>query len=179
MPLLCLQYALVETVGEPYPAFMMPGFKGDGGYRDGAVQFSRVDVVFVGRDGEKVVNQRELLSEYDDSLHSTIMNNFLSPLREDTGPGASEEIKTWRQRLRQRLFPNLHAGARKRTDPRNVASLRQWLTRRSSRIFPQQVSERVEFRWFDEKIRIENGERKESCKPAGIFVVPLRVAFSR
>ena len=29
--LLGIQYALVETVGEPYPGIMMPGFAGRGG----------------------------------------------------------------------------------------------------------------------------------------------------
>ena len=49
--LLGIQYALVETVGEPYPAIMMPGFAGHGGYESGAVRVPVMEVLFFDRAG--------------------------------------------------------------------------------------------------------------------------------
>ncbi len=56
--LLGLQYAVVETAGEPYPAIMMPRFTGNSGYENGAVSLRVIEVPFLeSRPADKLVGR--------------------------------------------------------------------------------------------------------------------------
>lgn len=171
--LLGIQYALVETVGEPYPGIMMPGFAGNGGYESGTVRVRVMEVVFFDRAGHAhSFSPRELLSDYSDSFHAAMMSYF-RPL-----PGASahddhESGGSRLRRLRQRFLPYLNQGARKRTTPENEASIEEWLRQQTIRLAPGHEIERAEFDWFVDTVQTIDGSLKVRREPAGQFVVHL------
>jgi hypothetical protein len=165
------QYAVVQVLGEPYPAILMPGFPGSGGYQNGAVKTKRLEAVFIPAQGEPVTfSQRELLSEFPDSLHNTIAESFLTPLPEDQD---FEETPSTRTGIRYRLFPGLEAGHVDRTSAANIASLTSWLQDRAHRLLPGQSVAKVEIRWFEDSYQTRNGELTSARMPAGSFVVHL------
>ena len=60
---LVLQYAFMHRFGEPYPALVMPGFAGSGGYVNGYVRIERPEVVFVCDDESIAVQPEEVSGE--------------------------------------------------------------------------------------------------------------------
>src|SRR4029453_597658 len=75
--LLGIQYALVETVGKPFPYIMMPDFAGHGGYESGIVRVRVMEVVFFDRAGHAhPFSPRELLSDYPESFLPPMMGYF-------------------------------------------------------------------------------------------------------
>jgi hypothetical protein len=100
--LLCLQSAVVSRFGEPYPAVVMPGFGGSGGYRDGQVELTRYDAVFVTADAEVPVPPRVLLSEFPESQHGAFAATAFRP-RPDADSGNS--LRDWLRTRAGTLLP--------------------------------------------------------------------------
>jgi hypothetical protein len=172
--LLGIQYALVETVGEPYPGIMMPGFAGHGGYESAVVRVRVMEVVFFDRGGHAhPFSTRELLSDYSESFLGGMMNGYFRPLPDASAHDDHESGSGRLQRLRQRLVPYLYQGTRKRTMPVNEASIREWLRQQTIRLVPGHEIERAEFDWFVDTVQTVDGARKIKREPAGQFVVEL------
>jgi hypothetical protein len=172
--LLGIQYALVETVGEPYPGVMMPGFAGHGGYESGTVRVPVMEVLFFDRAGHAhPFSTRELLSDYPDSFRGPMMDGYFRPLPDASAHDDHESGGSRLRRLRQRFLPNLYQGQRKRTTPENEASIREWLRQQTIRLVPGHEIERAEFDWFVDTVETIDGARKITREPAGQFVVQL------
>jgi hypothetical protein len=158
-----VQYFVVMSYGEPYPALMMPTFRGTGGYHDGKVRIKRMEAVFVTAEGDSsAFSRRDLLSEFPVSFHQTIANTFLAPLPEAA-----------RTRARIPILPGLRAGEWNRTSAANLASLRAWLLARGRTLLPGRSLERVELRWYEDTVRQEAGQLTTQRRSIGEFVVDL------
>jgi hypothetical protein len=171
--LLGIQYALVETVGKPFPSIMMPGFAGHGGYESGTVRVRVMEVVFFDRAGHAhPFSTRELLSDYPESFLPPMMEYF-RPLPDASAHDDHESGGGRLRRLRQRFLPDLYQGQRKRTTRENEASIREWLRQQTIRLVPGHEIERAEFDWFVDTVQTIDGARKIRREPAGQFVVHL------
>ncbi len=172
--LLGIQYALMQTVGEPYPGIMMPSFAGHGGYESGTVRVHVMEVFFFDRAGHAYpFSTRELLSDYPGSFRGPMMYDYFSPLSDGSARDDHESGGGRLRRLRQRFFPDLYQGKRKRTTPENEASIRGWLRQQTIRLVPGHEIERAEFDWFVDTVQTTNGAPKTRREPAGQFVVHL------
>jgi hypothetical protein len=164
-----LQYAVVQVLGEPYPAIIMPGFPGSAGYDDGAVNIKRLEAVFISTQGAPVTfSQRELLAEFPDSLHNTIAQSFLTPLPKDQDFTVSASTRTG---IRYQLFPGLEAGHVDRTSAANITSLTSWLNAQARRLVPGRIVAKVEIRWYEDRYQNRNGALTVDRSPASAFVV--------
>jgi hypothetical protein len=169
-----IQYALVETVGKPFPSIMMPDFSGHGGYESGTVRVRVMEVVFFDCAGHAYpFSTWELLSDYPESFHKPMMEYF-TPLPDASVHDDHESGGGRLQRLRQRFLPELYQGQRKRTMRENQASIRDWLRQQTIRLVPGHEIERAEFDWFVDTVQTIDGARKIRREPAGQFVVHLR-----
>jgi hypothetical protein len=171
--LLGIQYALVETVGEPYPGIMMPGFAGHGGYESGTVRVPVMEVLFFDRAGHAhPFSTRELLSDYPKSFLRS-MREYFKPLPDASAHDDHEAGGGRLRRLRQRFLPYLYQGQRKRTTPENEASIQEWLRQQTIRLVPGHEIERAEFDWFVDTVQTIDEAPKARREPAGQFVVHL------
>ncbi len=167
---LTVQSLFIQRYGEPYPAIVMPGFRGSGGYQhDGRVEVVRYEAVFIAGAEEFTVAPKVLLAEFPDSHHGEIAQSTLAP-RVD----APNEIPRSRlKRVRDAIFPGYAARNALWDSPNDIASLRNWLRSRGEVLVPGREISRVEIRWFRERIRVV-GERLESGRePVGSLVVRL------
>jgi hypothetical protein len=172
--LLGIQYALVETVGEPYPGIMMPGFAGHGGYESGTVRVPVMEVLFFDRAGHAhPFSTRELLSDYSDNFRGPMMDGYFRPLPDASAHDDHKSGGSRLRRLRQRFLPYLYQGKRKRTTPENEASIQEWLRQQTIRLVPGHEIERAEFDWFVVTVQTIDGAPKARREPAGQFVVHL------
>ena len=168
-----IQYALVETVGKPFPSIMMPGFAGHGGYESGTVRVRVMEVVFFDCAGHATRFQHgNCFRTTRTSFHKPMMEYF-TPLPDASVHDDHESGGGRLRRLRQRFLPELYQGQRKRTMRENQASIRDWLRQQTIRLVPGHEIERAEFDWFDDTIQTIDGARKIRREPAGQFVVHL------
>jgi hypothetical protein len=169
-----IQYGIVNRLGEPYPALMMPGFSGTGGYQDGQVQTRRLEAVFVTAEGEAIAfTQRDLLSDFPDDYHDTIARSFLSPLPDGATSSSALSSRPGRRRLQYRIFPGMQAGRLNRTSADNIGSLRVWILRRAHTLVPGRNIDRVEFRWYRDTFQNNSGQWVIQRQPIGVFLVRL------
>jgi hypothetical protein len=163
------QLILVRTLGTPYPAIMMPEFRGSGGYQNGKVYVKRIEAVFVTREGETIsFTRRDLLSDFPGSHHDVIANCFLSPLADSCTP-----VQNPPNPIIHLVFPGLGAGSLHRTAPENIESLRSWALDRARQLLPRRTVKRVEFRWYQEILQNVSGQPRMERKPDGAFVIRL------
>jgi hypothetical protein len=172
--LLGIQYALVETLGEPYPGIMMPSFAGHGGYESGTVRVPVMEVLFFDRAGHAYrFSPRELLSDYPDGFRAPMMNGYFRPLPDASAHDDHESGGRLRRLWCQRFLPYLYQGKRKRTTPENEASIQEWLRQQTIRLVPGHEIQRAEFDWFVDTVQTIDGAPKVRREPAGQFVVHL------
>lgn len=167
--LLAAQTFFIHRYGEPYPAIIMPGFEGSGGYRDGEVTLSRYEAVFVA-DGEEIsFPPKVLLNQFPDSLHTTIGRTSIVP------PEATihHEPKGRSIEILHAIFPGFASRSPSRDSAGFRDSRKAWLKERARALVPGRDVSRVEIRWFLEKIRIVNGQPQATREPQ----YTLRVDF--
>jgi hypothetical protein len=148
----------------------MPGFCGSGGYRDGRVEFSRVEAVFVTDRRECSFPRKVLLEEFPMSNHGAIAFTCLRP---HGGPPQGSEGGSCPAGLLYAIFPGYDVGVRARGSPENFASLQKWLRGRARALLPGQQVRRVEIRWFREIVSIDSAELHTAREPTGTLVIPL------
>ena len=166
-----IQFVVIVIFGAPYPAIMMPEFRGSAGYQDGKVVVKRVEPVFVTSQGETVsFNLRELLNDIPDSHHEVIATCFLSPL-----PGACPRdlMQDRFPEIVRAVFPHVRAGSLHRTDPRNIESLCSWARYRAGALLPGRAVQRLELRWYEDIFQNVAGRLMMERKPDGVFVISL------
>jgi hypothetical protein len=172
--LLCGQWVLMRVGGEPYPALLMPAFEGDGGYRAGVVETTRMDVVLVQSDGsQRTFQPSDLFSDFDSSYQRSLALKFLSPTRTQPEARSPDGPRGSLRRLSRQLIPGLHRGQRQRDAPDNQTSLQGWLKSRVVQLLPNQEVTRVEFQWFNELVSVAGDRRRSTQAPLGVFVVSL------
>lgn len=166
-----IQFILIRTLGTPYPAIMMPEFRGSGGYKNGKVYVRRIEAVFVTREGEMIsFTQRELLSDFPGSHHEVIANCFLSPLPDRC---TRDLVQSPLSEITHLVFPGFRAGSLHRTAPENIESLRSWALYRAHQLLPGRTVKRIEFRWYQDIFQNVSGRLMMERKPDGAFVIPL------
>ena len=168
--LFAAQSHFIHRFGEPYPAIVMPGFAGSGGYRDGVVEIDRFEAVFVAEGEEYSFPPKVLLEEFPVSHHGAIASTSLTPRNDlpQPVPRASRSA-----RLRDAIFPGYAARAASRNSPDSLASLQEWLSGRARVLVPGRQVARVEIRWFKETIGLDNGKQTTQRDPSGTLIVEL------
>jgi hypothetical protein len=167
-----LQYAFIYRFGEPYPALVMPGFPGSGGYVDGHIRIERPEVVFVFDDESTAIfSQRQLLSKIPDSHHRMIFASFFKlpkdePLRENPPPKYGINRRT--------IFPGLKAGTVNRMATPNRESIRLWLKNRGAELMPGKYIKQVDIRWYEEIYRLDEAKSTNSTQLLGTWTIPIR-----
>jgi hypothetical protein len=167
-----LQYAFMYRFGEPYPALVMPGFPGSGGYVDGHVRIERPEVIFVFDDESTAIySQRQLLSKIPDSHHHMIFASFFQlpkdePLRDNPPPKYSINRRT--------IFPGYKIGRSNRMATPNRESIRLWLKDRGEELMPGKPIKHVDIRWFEEIYRIDEAKSASSRQLLGTWTIPIR-----
>ena len=162
---LCVvQVDLLYRVGEPYPALLMPGFRGSGGAQGGYAISDRAEAIFVLRDGGTArFTMPELFAQFPIS-HYGDLQTHLAPY--------DEQAPIDRSGLRYRVFPGLHAGKLDRAQPTNRESLRQWMKQRASELLPEAEVERLEVVWYRDTHHFLSGTRQS--EPTGSFTLDLQ-----
>ena len=128
----------------------------------------------MGVDGShSLFQQRELLSEFDESYHNDIALKYLSPLQTQRDVRDAGGWRAWLRQFRQRFLPHLNAGQRRRSDPAVVASLRAWAATRAVVMLPNRKIQRVEFRWFNETVSASQYSPRVTRESLGEFIVSL------
>jgi hypothetical protein len=168
--LLIAQTLFIRRYDEPYPAIVMPGFAGSGGYRDGRVELSQYDAVFVADGQEFSFPPRVLLEEFPVNEQGAIAFTCFRPRG---GPPQGSEGGSRPAGRLYAIFPGYEVGARSRSSPENIASLRKWLGGRARALLPGRQPSRVEFRWSRETVRLDGGELHTEREPTGALVIPL------
>jgi hypothetical protein len=172
VPALLVQYALVRSSGEPYPALMMPGFPGSGGWIDGKLTLRQVDIVAIAANGrEFAFSPQEFLRDFDEVIRLVVVHSYFSPLEEaGAGPDAA---RSKLKQLGRKLFPRLHGGKRNRTAAANVAAQAEWIRRRTALLLPSEAIARVEFRWFTTTVGSDPAQPPSPRESAGTYLVSL------
>jgi hypothetical protein len=168
--LLIAQSLFIRRYGEPYPAIVMPGFQGSGGYQDGQVELSSYEAVFVTEGEEFSFPPKVLLEEFPDGHHGAIAFTCLWPRSEP--PQGSERGSRF-ARLTDVIFPGYAARRTSRDSPEHIASLQDWLHSRARALLPDRQVSRVEIRWFRERVRVDGSEFHAEREPTGTLLVPL------
>lgn len=103
--LLPLQILVDETLGEPFPGVAMPGFRGTGAHRGGALRETTFALVYGLADGsERRVGLQELFEEFPASARSNV-RNVLCPPRAGRPPRHVPALPGWKASLRHRDTP--------------------------------------------------------------------------
>lgn len=171
---LAAQSVFINRYGEPYPAIMMPGFEGSGGYQEGQVKIVRFEAVFVA-DGEEFSFQpKVLLNEFPISHHGAISESSLKPRLPSPPAAPPSRLGS----LRDALFPGYAGRRMSRVSPETAASLRNWLQSRGRDLVPGRQVSRVEIRWFRETVQFATGQfagdwRETAREPIYTVVVTL------
>ena len=139
----CGQYFVMsEGFGEPYPAIMMPGFKGSGALRNGQLHITQMEADIVFRDGwHVVISRKQLLDEFSTAIHNSI-NRPLWALANNPAYRKDEPLL-----LRYRLFPSLQIGRRQAGSAESRDAIHRWLGQRIKRMFPDRDAKSVTMRW--------------------------------
>jgi hypothetical protein len=170
--LFAVQCAFIHFFGEPYPAITMPTFSGSGGYRDGAVEMTRYDAVFISAGQEFSFTPNQLLAEFPDGHRAAIAANALRPAG-DAPPSSTKGSRI--RRIQETIFPGFAAGNLSRNSAENKASLQAWLRGRAESLVPGRPVSRAEIRWYREAESFgADGTRVETRRtPDGTLIVPL------
>jgi hypothetical protein len=170
--LLAVQCAFIHFFGEPYPALTMPTFSGSSGYRDGAVEMTQYDAVFISAGQEFSFTPNELLADFPDGHRAAIAANALRPTS-DAAPTPTKASRI--RRIQETIFPGFAAGNLSRNSAENKASLRAWLRERAESLVPGRPVSRAEIRWYRVAETFgADGTRVESRRtPGGTLIVPL------
>lgn len=164
--LFALQGVFIRHYGEPYPALVMPGFRGSGGYRGHHIEFYDYRVALVDRAGGSFLfSPRKLFEGVPDSYHgalSTALRPRDGSVPDRSRPGRS--LRVW--------FPGYAAAADSHEEV--PASLRTWMELRARRMAPGRNIVRAELRWY--RVRIPTDTRTVGAQwtPVGTRVIPLR-----
>lgn len=145
--LLLCQYGLTFAVGEPFPALILPGFRG-AGYEGNSIEVPRLTVDFE-QNGQVIYScsHSTLLERLPRSYHGSISKNVLSPrevrehsiwFRERISPGWPEFL---------RLCPGFHRAHRNHLSGADEAALRKWLRKRAEILVPEAAIDAVTVRW--------------------------------
>ncbi len=168
--LLAAQSLFIHRFDEPYPAIVMPSFRGSGGYRDGRVEVTRYEVVFLAEGEEFSFHPKTLLEQFPDSHHGALAETSLRPRNEAPRPFSK---RSWLHRFRDAIFPGYAASRTSRDSPANIASLQDWLRGRARDLVPGRHVSRVEIRWFRVVFSVDGGRLETDREPTGTLVVPL------
>jgi hypothetical protein len=145
------QFALIEAgFGEPYPAIIMPDFRGTGGAQGAAtVTVIEIEVTFADRSVAHPA-LATLLAPLPGSMAAQVSRNFRATPTGPVPPRAG--VKAWlvdhltpMRTLRLRRFA---AG-----NPPQADTV-QWLRERLERLYPGKPIERVDFNWFRNVYRL-------------------------
>ncbi len=166
--LFAAQSVFIRRYGEPYPAIVMPGFGGSGGYQDGRVKINRYEAVFVADGEEFSFPPKVLLKEFPDSHHGAISES-LDPRIEATRVAPKGRMG----RLRDAIFPGYAARSKSRDSPQSIASLKEWLRSRARELVPGRPVSRVEIRWFYEIVRVDGARFENKREPIDTLVITL------
>ena len=145
-------FIATATVGEPYPAIMMPGFglperatqrtetarDDHGGSKGAEIRYAPSHLVVHFDDGERNLAIEELLHGIADSHHPAIMfRNFSPPEAWLTTPRQKSDPPRWRRVLEETVFPGLRTRRSKPylMDPSRDELVR-WLRGRIRAVFP-------------------------------------------
>jgi hypothetical protein len=167
-----LQYLFMYRFGEPYPALVMPGFSGSGGYVDGHIRIKRPEVVFVFDDESTAIfSQRQLLSKIPDGHHGMIFASFFQlpkdeQLHDNSPPKYGINRRT--------IFPGWQAGKANRMAAPNRESIRLWLKNRGAELMPGKHIKHVDIRWYEEIYRMGEAKFASSRQLLGTWTIPIR-----
>lgn len=167
---LAAQTLYIREYGEPYPALVMPGFGGSGGYRDRHVELSRYEAVFITEQEEFTFPPQVLLGEFPDSHHGHIAAASLTPHKERRPVSAA---RSKFGRIRDAVFPGYAFARRSHGSPVYLASLGAWLRGRADVLLPGRKVTHVEIRWFRERVRIDGSEFRTERVPTDSLLVDL------
>lgn len=171
--ILILQSVIVEKVGEPYPALLMPKFPGTGGAKVDSVTAIGMEIVFVDVAGQtEHLKLSELMAGIPVGHHAPIAWQFFAARLKSSN---EELIRSKRVGRKYRLSPGLHLGRDCRDCEANLSSLQVWLRRRASEEFGDRRFSNVEFRWYRDDFTLTRTGLSAHFdrKPAGTFQLAL------
>ena len=147
-----VQLLFVWTVSEPYPALMMPEFRGTGVGADGIHHTRSADVVIRFADGpDRVTTPARLFAQAPSSHHWTLMGRFRPRLEESDGSrGLASRVK---HAVRDRLDTMLPVPQSRETDLMLTevhTETREWLRDRVESMYPGRMPVSVDFVWYDD-----------------------------
>jgi len=145
--LLALQYLMILYVVEPYPAVMMPEFRGELVNGAGMVEFevveTRIDFADGGREAISLI---ELVAGKLPEAHVGIVAaRCFAPHDEPTGGAASDGA---RHQTKRKLRDWLGLGLRNPTITEPSAATRAWLRDAIAQRFPEREPVAITFRWW-------------------------------
>jgi len=138
-----VQYLVASRFGEPYPAFMMPGFSGTMTDRDGTVRLTNVKCKVDFRDGRvEWLSANDLLAQAPDSYRMSIMFHMFS-----LPPASGAE---WQPpAFEARLFPGLAFARARQAQQELDPETKEWLKTRMETLYPSRKVEAVTFVWYE------------------------------
>ncbi len=152
-------FALIEAgVGEPYPAIMMPGFRGTQMNEDGTirVQIVEPEVTFIGSAEIQRPSLATLLDPMPAGMLMPTCSRFFRSYPHAAGsPPPRVGLKAWLidhvLPLRDRRARQVMAG-----NPPSPETTR-WIGERVARLYPGRRGQSVTFTWFRDNYRFRDG----------------------
>ncbi len=167
---LVLQVAIIAVASEPYPAIMMPGFRGGANDPDGWFRFQSFDIVFEFEGGgRELVTPQQFFVGTPESHTVPIARRVFSPAEtRERQPEAP-----WESWLKRHVFPAREMQNRIYYDAYIAPETVEWLRRRAALVFPDRRVQRVRFEWYHNQLRFMNGKAERTRHRYGIREVDL------
>ena len=165
------KWMVIAKYGEPYPAIMMPGFRGTQQDRNGDIRIESVRGRVVFRDGQVIwILPSQLLEEVPSSHHLPIVLHMFGP---QAAPDAGVASRASAGSLMTRLFPG-RAFARNQAETKDAdPETRAWLRDRVARLYPLREPDYITFVWYRSVFSME-GTSQPSVEQFAAREVALR-----
>ncbi len=152
-----VQFAIIGAgFGEPYPAIMMPDFRGTGGSRDGIVRIRVLEIVVTFLDGSvEHPTLATLLTPMPESVFAQVsLRNFRVTTPFPSGEQPRVGLKAW---LVDHVTPIRSIRYRRRAagNPPPPDTV-QWLRDRLRLIYPGRQAQRIQFQWYSDGYRLSD-----------------------
>jgi len=173
LSVLFLQYVLMACLyEEPYPALMLPGFRGSSVYQSEKIVINRCDIVFVDENAKEFqVSLNKLLEDFPQSHRGTIKTNFFKPPAERRRPLSAGMQKI--VDVTGKILIGFQARQTPRDSPEHLASLRTWFQNRAIKIFPESRMTQVKLRWYQSIYHVGDSRHELSRTPLPSWAISL------
>jgi hypothetical protein len=165
-----MQLAFVSRLTQPYPALMMPSFRGTGLDEEGGFRNRTASIVVTFNNGEtETLTPGELFAGASSAYHGALMKWFAVPEAEER----RADRETGMRKLLRQVLPGMAVRGRSQALGGSSPAMAAWLRQRLEAMYPGREPQQVRFVWYNERITFSGGRSDRVKIEDGVVTVEL------